>query len=246
MSNPTDDRFDGSRAKEAGMVLLAAFVLSVILVPCCGGRLQRLAQVNPRHGWTLPAALVLQLFATTIVPGAGEGILQVVHLASYALAAVFLLANLKLPGLPLLTTGAALNVAAIAANGGVMPARAGALSAAGIPRPAPGQFANSTAVAHAHLWFLGDVFAWPRPLPLHNVFSVGDILIVMGAAIAIHRISGSRIWPKSLVSTSIELPPPLPAWPPPNPRDRLPSPTRQWVVHLLPGERAVEEGIELS
>ena len=176
------------------MILLAAFAISVILVPAGGGRLQRLADISLRHGWTLPAALVLQLVATTIIPGAGEGLLTAVHLLSYGLAAVFLFSNLRIPGLWLLTVGTGLNVIAIVANGGVMPARAGAMEAAGISMPAPGEFANSQTLAHPRFSFLGDVFAWPRPLPLHNVFSVGDVLIVAGAAIAIHRISGSHLW----------------------------------------------------
>jgi hypothetical protein len=176
------------------MILLAAFAISVILVPAGGGQLQRLADISLRHGWTLPAALVLQLFATTIIPGAGEGLMTAVHLLSYALAAVFLLSNLRVPGLWILALGAGLNLLAIAANRGVMPARAGAMEAAGIAMPAAGEFANSQALAHPRLSFLGDVLAWPKPLPLHNVFSVGDVLIVAGAAIAIHRICGSHLW----------------------------------------------------
>jgi hypothetical protein len=176
------------------MIMLVAFAISVILVPVGGGRLQRLADISLRHGWILPAALVLQVFATTIVPGAGEAFLTALHLLSYALAAVFLLTNLRIPGLWLLTLGTSLNLIAIVANGGVMPARGGAMEAAGIAMPTPGEFANSQALAHPRLSFLGDVFAWPRPLPLHNVFSVGDVLIVAGAAIAIHRICGSHLW----------------------------------------------------
>jgi hypothetical protein len=184
------------------MILLAAFAISVIIVPVCGGRLQRLADVSLRHAWMLPGALVLQLLATTIVPSAGEGLLTAVHLLSYVLAALFLLSNIRLPGLWVLTLGAGFNAIAIVANGGVMPARAAAMEAAGIPMPSPGEFANSQALPHPRLSFLGDVFAWPRPLPLSNVFSIGDVLIVAGAAIAIHRISGSHVWRRLRRDTS--------------------------------------------
>jgi len=30
---------------------------------------------------------------------------------------------------------------------------------------------------------LGDIFVWPRPLPLANVFSVGDAVIAVGAIV---------------------------------------------------------------
>jgi hypothetical protein len=42
------------------------------------------------------------------------------------------------------------------------------------------------------LWFLGDVFAIPAGWPLANVFSVGDVLILLGAAVASFRVSGTR------------------------------------------------------
>ena len=64
----------------------------------------------------------------------------------------------------------------------MLPASAGAAAAAGIdPHTA---FANSAVVDHPTLPWLGDVFAWPAPLPLANTFSVGDVLIVLGILLA--------------------------------------------------------------
>jgi len=72
--------------------------------------------------------------------------------------------------------GAALNLLAITANGGVIPASPAALAMAGLPVDEPG-FQSSTAVDDPRLAFLGDVFAIPASWPLSNVFSVGDVLI---------------------------------------------------------------------
>jgi Family of unknown function (DUF5317) len=83
------------------------------------------------------------------------------HLASDALVGAFLVANPRLPGMPVLALGAGLNVLAIAANGGVMPASASALRIAGID--VTDGFANSAAVAHPHLLWLGDVIPVPGP-----------------------------------------------------------------------------------
>ena len=44
-----------------------------------------------------------------------------------------------------------------------------------------------------HLAFLGDVFATPQWFPLYNVFSVGDVLMLLGVFLAIHAASGSRL-----------------------------------------------------
>jgi hypothetical protein len=81
---------------------------------------------------------------------------------------------------------------AITANGGVMPTSRSALVDAG-RKHTHNTFDNSGIVSHARLRFLGDVFAMPAWMPLHNVFSVGDVLIGLGAAIAIHAVCDTRI-----------------------------------------------------
>ena len=73
-----------------------------------------------------------------------------------------------------------------------MPADPDALAAAGVRQQA-GDFANSTAVAHPHLSFLGDVFAVPASCPVSNVFSVGDVILVVAALLALHCLCGSRL-----------------------------------------------------
>jgi hypothetical protein len=45
---------------------------------------------------------------------------------------------------------------------------------------------NSAPVADAALGFLGDVLAVPSWVPGAKVFSVGDVLIAVGAAIVVH------------------------------------------------------------
>jgi hypothetical protein len=66
------------------------------------------------------------------------------------------------------------------------------LRAAGLPA-APGGFVSSTTVAAAKLPWLGDVFASPRGMPFHNVFSIGDVLILSGATILLLATTGSRL-----------------------------------------------------
>src|SRR5206468_329874 len=90
----------------------------------------------------------------------------------------------------LLCLGGALNLVAITANRGAMPASPTAEAAAGLTGTDP---ANSAVLAHPHLAFLGDVFAIPASWPLHNVFSVGDVVLVVGTALLIHRATGSRL-----------------------------------------------------
>jgi MFS family permease len=58
-------------------------------------------------------------------------------------------------------------------------------------------FANSAPVAEPRLAFLGDIFAVPAGWPLSNVFSSGDVLIVLGALVLLHRVCESRLVPRS-------------------------------------------------
>ncbi len=105
------------------------------------------------------------------------------YVASTAVVLAVVLRNIRLTGLPIVAAGAALNLAAIIANGGYMPADPGALAAAGL-RPAEGA-TNSVVLAQPALAPLTDVFGLPSGVPFANVFSVGDVLIGLGVAVAI-------------------------------------------------------------
>jgi hypothetical protein len=176
------------------VVLVAVVVLSALAVPLFGGRLGALAEVRFRRVWAIYAALGLAVLAIGL-PGLPDGLRSLLLVAAYPVGAVFLAANWRVPGIPLAALGAALNLLAITANGGVMPASPAALERAGMAVDDPG-FQSSSAAADPRLAFLGDVFAVPAAWPLSNVFSVGDVLIVVGLAWGLHRICGSRLVPR--------------------------------------------------
>ena len=134
----------------------------------------------------------MQVFLVTVVPDGDSTVHRILHLATYALAAACLIRNLDLRFVWLVGVGGLLNLIAIAANGGVMPASRGALETAGLDVKS-GEFANSDYVEDAHVGFLGDVFAIPDGWPGANVFSVGDVLMLLGVILAIHAVAGSRL-----------------------------------------------------
>ena len=175
------------------MLLGVIFLLCLASVPLAGGRLGALAEMELRATWLVLAGLGAQILVISVFPD-GAGVLHTgVHLASYACIAAFVAANwTRVPFVWLIALGGALNLVAIAANGGVMPADPDALAAAGIVTP-EGEFSNSTAVSDPKLLFLGDVLYLPSSWPVHNVFSVGDVLILAGALLAMHCICASRI-----------------------------------------------------
>jgi hypothetical protein len=174
------------------MLMLMVTLLGIASVPLAGGSLAALTEVRLRHAWLIPTALAIQVYITTIAPNGSRGAHVAAHLGSYLLAGVFVLTNRDVPLIWLVALGGALNLLVIAMNGGVMPADADALRRAGWPS-ASDQFENSIALAHPKLLFLGDVFAVPRWMPFANVFSIGDVLLVLGGIAVVHRLCGSRL-----------------------------------------------------
>ena len=169
-------------------------LLLVASVPLAGGRLSRLAGIRLRGAPLILVALLLQVVMSEVADHAARPLLVAVHLLSYVLIAVALWLNRRLAGLPLLTLGAVSNVLAISLNNGVMPATARALAAAGMSIDGS-DFENSDVVAHPVLPWLGDVMATPSWLPFRNVLSVGDVLILLGAAVLLHVVCRSRLVP---------------------------------------------------
>jgi hypothetical protein len=174
------------------VLLVACFAAVVATVPLAGGRLGALSSVTIARGWTLSVALGLQAVIMWLLPEGAPALHALGHVASYGFVIAFLAANRAIPGLWIVALGTALNAAAIAANGGVMPAAPAAVKAAGLAQRGGG-FANSAVVKDPELAWLGDVFAVPALFPLANVFSVGDVLIVAGVAVVLHALCGSRL-----------------------------------------------------
>ncbi|MBV9952920.1 MAG: DUF5317 domain-containing protein [Acidimicrobiia bacterium] len=170
-------------ADMANVLMLAVILVGLLLVPLLGGSVSRLGELRLVQPWLVFVGLGLQLLITTVLPDLPVGPARVIHCLSYGFIGAFLVCNRRLPGVPCFALGTLLNVVAILANGGTMPARRGALQTAGLAQDHA--FENSAVVAHPKLAVLGDVFGIPSWVPLANVFSVGDVLIDAGALILI-------------------------------------------------------------
>jgi hypothetical protein len=83
-----------------------------------------------------------------------------------------------------------LNLAAILANRGTMPVRLAAMHDAGRTDAVQ---ANSTALRDPSLPWLVDRWAAPDWIPLANVFSVGDVVIAVGAVVIVLAGMGVRV-----------------------------------------------------
>lgn len=181
------------------MILVALALAALVSVPLCGGDLRRFAQVQLRFLWLAPAALVVQIVIFNIIPGGSHTAHAAIQIATYVLLGLFIVANRRLPGVPLLALGCACNMIAIISNGGVMPQAVAAHRISGVF--VRRGFDNSAVVAHPHLLWLGDIIPVPAPLGLANVMSVGDCLLVIGLIVTLHRVSGSFSRPRGATAT---------------------------------------------
>jgi hypothetical protein len=171
-------------------------------------RISQLLTVRFKAMYLVWIALLDQILVISFLPGGWHAVLDVANLLSYVAAGAFIWANRKIPGVLLVALGGALNLLAMGVNGGTMPASASALRASGW-RPAPGHFTNSAVVAHPKLAFLGDIFATPHWMPAHDVFSIGDVLIVLAVGVLVYRTCSST--PKGATEPSSTEPAPTAA-----------------------------------
>jgi hypothetical protein len=166
------------------MFILYAVPIGLLLGWVLGGRLAGLEAVRWRWAPVAITGLLLQLvlFSTPVTERIGDAGAPL-YVGSTVLVLAALLRNLRIVGLPLVALGAVSNLAAIVSNGGSMPASADALAALG--KSIGEEYSNSVLVTDPALAPLTDVFAMPRWMPMANVFSIGDVLIGIGIALAI-------------------------------------------------------------
>lgn len=172
-------------------LLPVAFALPFALA--FGGRLSRLGQLELRSLWLFFLAFGIQIvaFPFAFLPWTtGEGTAKALWLVSYGCLIVAAVLNRRILGAQVVALGMALNLAAILSNGGRMPATPEAMEAAGL------DFAvkhNSVAAADPNLPWLVDRFAAPDWVPLTNVYSVGDVIIALGAMVLVFSATGARL-----------------------------------------------------
>jgi hypothetical protein len=164
--------------------MLLAIPVGIVAGLLVGGRLDALANLRFRWAALAVGGLLVQVALFTPLGDRLAGDLgPAIYVISTTAVFVAVLRNLRMPGIAIAAVGALCNLVAISANGGAMPADPGALALAGFT--GPGEHTNSVVLAEPAFRPLTDLYALPAWLPLANVFSVGDVLIGVGVAIAI-------------------------------------------------------------
>lgn len=136
-----------------------------------GGDPRRLGELRIRW-WPLLAVAVLLRLAASAAPAMAP----LLYVMAFGAVALVAFANARLPGMPLIGAGAALNLLVVALNGG-MPVDPVALAAVGVRMPTDALHLELT--RSAPLALLADVIPLP---PVRGVYSLGDVLLAIGGA----------------------------------------------------------------
>ena len=173
-----------ARATIDRVFILYAVVAGLLIGVLTGGSPSRLGDLHFRWAPLIALGMVgqLLLFSTGIGAALGDAA-PAAYVASNLVVLIAVGRNLSIPGMILVLIGGAANLITIVANGGYMPVSPEAVAAMGrLPKEG---YSNSRLVDGVVLGPLTDIFAMPTWIPLANVFSVGDALIGVGAAIAV-------------------------------------------------------------
>ncbi len=190
------------------MFVLVFVPLGILVGYLSGGRLSGLGKLKLRWLPLVLVALILQLlifplFADDAIVPVASGLL---HILSYGLLALWIVLNLRMVPVALLGIGAACNLSALLANGGLMPASVTALQRAGYAEIAQrliedGAYSNLILMSADTRWnALGDVLFVPEWIPLSSAFSIGDTLIMFALGWLI--VKGMRIDAKRTQETT--------------------------------------------
>jgi hypothetical protein len=168
------------------VLLLYSIAAGLVIGRLLGGRLRNLEAV--RFAWwqlALAGLLVqLVLFADPVQARIGTAGPPVYLISTLAVLAA-LLRNLRYPGLAVLAAGAVLNLVPILTNGGYMPSSPDVWRELTGVAAVPVAFYSNVVLIGPETAFpyLGDIFAFPRQLPMATAFSVGDAVIAAGAVV---------------------------------------------------------------
>ncbi len=177
-------------------LLLAIIALSVLVGLVLRGSLRRFEQLRLRWWGLVVIGLALQFVP---LPDGQEGMDLLARVAvlscSYAFLVLFAALNVRLPGMPLVLVGLALNAAVIVPNGG-MPVSAEALERSGQENLL--EVLQEQEAAKHHLMSDDDVLTpladvIPIPEPIGVIVSVGDLFLYGGMGWLIVAVMLGRI-----------------------------------------------------
>jgi Family of unknown function (DUF5317) len=162
--------------------LVWPLAFGLVLALALGGKPQRLAELRLHGVWLFYVGIAMRIWAFPFhwLPWSSPSFALELSLAAYGVFVLAMLVNVRIPGVAIVGVGLLMNLVTTAVNDEHMPALPSALIAAGkhftVSR-------NSAMAIHPHLPWLIDRWAAPDWVPWGNVFSVGDVIVSIGAVV---------------------------------------------------------------
>lgn len=169
------------------IIVLLVFLLAII----SGGKIQNLKYVKFRFSWMVFIGLFLKVLTNSGLRysiGLSDSHAAKLYILSFVFIAAFIILNSKLKGFVLVGLGLSSNLLAIAANAGRMPVKEEYFYLTTAPEEIEKYYQGLSAYNYiptgpdTKLYYLCDIILMPHWIMITRVFSVGDILITIGAA----------------------------------------------------------------
>jgi hypothetical protein len=166
------------------LFIIYAIIIGILIGYIRGGNLKWITNKAMKYVWLIFCSIAIQLVIFSSLPFiklSPDYIIAALHLVSYTLIIIFILFNIKIPGIAIVGFGSFLNFLVIFLNGGFMPSVSSDL----IKNFGKNTIDKNitTMSKHTYLPWLGDIFHLPAWLPLTNNFSIGDIIVALGVCI---------------------------------------------------------------
>jgi len=171
------------------MFFAILFVIAVLVALLSGGSLENLKNTKLKYAWLVFVSLAIKIALFSELRnaiGLHDKLVPLIYSFSLLLIVCFIIFNINLRGFGVLGLGLISNSLVITLNGGYMPVRAEYVPLIATVKdmeriqsglPATNFIPISTDTS---LSFLADIFLMPDWMPLSKVFSVGDVLIIIG------------------------------------------------------------------
>lgn len=174
------------------MIILVVLFVAILLALLRGGKIAYLADLNIKWRGVIIVGFLIQIVVYNDFwqnNSSLKDLTTMAYFVSLGLLVIALVKNYAIPGMKFIAFGFFLNVLAIALNGGYMPASLNAWTTAGFrPLSADQTYNNSIGIGpNTLLPFFGDIFAIPKGFIFPNVFSIGDLIIAIGAVYLIQK-----------------------------------------------------------
>lgn len=161
-------------------MIFESVILSIIVGYCRKGRLKHMEQLMIKYWYLLSIAFLIQTAALKIPMN--ETFFYLLHLLSYGIIGIVTFINRRYISVAIMGIGTALNGLVIAVNSGQMPVK--------VP-----DYVLNPRFDRGHTWLtdethlapLADIIVTNMPVFSLRVFSVGDLILIVGAFILIQQ-----------------------------------------------------------